>query len=50
MFVNDLTVELKNSGLGVSLDVVSDETSDGKFNSKFIVNHLILGGGLNPES
>ena len=48
MFVNDLTVELKNSGLGVSLDAVSDETSssDGKFDSKFIVNHLIYADDL----
>ena len=48
MFVNDLSVELKNSGFGVSVDAVSDErsSSDGKFDSKFIVNHLIYADDL----
>ena len=44
MFVNDLTVQLENSGIGVSLDLVSDETSSP--DGKFIVNHLVYADDL----
>ena len=44
IFVNDLTVQLEKSGVGVSLDLVSDETSSP--DGKFIVNHLVYADDL----